>query len=54
MNLSPMDYIRAAIANAQHERLTLADLAAMAEHATTCERFDNAVNVLVNATGANA
>lgn len=47
MNLTPMDYIRGAIANAQAEGLTIDDLAAMAEHATTPKQFDHAVNTLV-------
>lgn len=50
MNLTAMDYVRAAIANARAEGLSLADLAAMAEHAKTVQAFDRAVNDLVRAT----
>ena len=50
MNLSPMDYTRAAICNAIAEGMSLRDLFAMAEHARTCERFDTAVNELARAT----
>lgn len=46
MNLTAMDYIRAALSNAQASGLNLADVAAMAEHATTPETFDRAVNIL--------
>ena len=35
MNLAPMDYVRAAIANALAEHMTLQDLWAAAEHAKT-------------------
>lgn len=47
IELSEMDWVRAAIANALAEGLSLADVAAMAEHATTPEAFDRAVNELV-------
>ena len=46
MNLSPMDYIRAAIAQAQEEGLTLEDLCACAENAASVEGFCDAVNIL--------
>jgi hypothetical protein len=46
MNLSPMDYIRAAIAQAQHEGLTLEDLYACAECAASTQAFCDAVNLL--------
>jgi hypothetical protein len=45
-----MDWIRAAIANAQNEGLTLQDIATMAEHAKTPQDFDRAVNELIRAT----
>lgn len=46
MHLTAMDWIRAAIANAQAEGMDLSDLAAMARHAQTPEHFDRAVNEL--------
>ena len=49
MNLSSMDWVRAALANAQAEGLTIDDVLAMAEHAKTTEAFDRAVNELVRA-----
>lgn len=50
MSLSPMDWVRAALANADVEGLSLQDVKEMAEHAITAERFDSAVNELVRAT----
>lgn len=47
MILQPMDYVRAAIAQAMVENLTLDDLWRCAEHADTPETFDAAVNLLV-------
>ena len=44
-----MDYVRAALLNAAVEGMTIQDLYAMAEHATTCESFDRAVNTLSDA-----
>jgi hypothetical protein len=48
MTLTPMDYIRAAIAQASHNGVTSSQLMACAEHAATPEAFDNAVNLLVH------
>ena len=50
MNLTAMDYIRAALANAIASNLSLTDAARMAEHATTPQEFDKAVNMLATAT----
>jgi len=47
IELSNMDWVRAALANAQTEGLSLDDVLAMAEHADTPEAFDRAVNELV-------
>ena len=52
LNLTHMDYIRGAIANALADGLDLADVWAMAEHAETPEAFDRAVNDLIYATPA--
>lgn len=49
LELSPMDWVRAALENADVEGLSLQDVKAMAEHASTPERFDYAVNELVRA-----
>lgn len=46
MNLSPMDFIRAALAQAIHENLTIDDLVACAENAASVQGFADAVNVL--------
>lgn len=46
MNLTPMAYVRGAIVNAMLEDMSLEDLFAAAEHAETCEAFDEAVNIL--------
>ena len=43
-----MDWVRAAIANALIEDMTVLDLYEMAEHAETAESFDDAVNILSN------
>lgn len=48
--LTPMDTVRSAIANAQATGLNIVDLARCAEHAETCEAFDDAVNLLAEAT----
>jgi hypothetical protein len=47
MELTSMEWVRAALQNAGVEGLTLQDTIAMAEHARTPERFDYAVNELV-------
>lgn len=47
MNLTPMDLVRGAIANAIAEGLDIVDLWAASEHAETPEDFDRAVNLLV-------
>ena len=46
MNLSHMDFIRAALAQAIHENLTIDDLAACAEIAASVQGFADAVNIL--------
>lgn len=46
MTLSQIDYIRAAIAQAMAEDLTLTDLWHCAEGAASCEGFADAVNLL--------
>lgn len=48
MHLTPMQYVIAALANAQAEGMTLVDLIAMAEHSQSPQAFDHAVNVLAN------
>jgi hypothetical protein len=50
MNLTPMDYVRGALCNAMAENMTVEDLYRMAEYAETCERWDNAVNELTQAS----
>lgn len=50
MELDEMDWVRAALANAIAEGLSLGDVAEMARHAKTPESFDKAVNELVRAT----
>ena len=50
MDLTAMDYIRAAIHNAIASGLDIHDIARMAEHAQTPRQFDSAVNVLGVAT----
>lgn len=47
MDLDAMDYVRAALTNADCEGLTMPDVIAMAEYAETPEDFDTAVNTLV-------
>lgn len=49
MNLTAMEWVKAALANGLAEGLSLQDVAAMAEHARTPERFDFAVNELIRA-----
>lgn len=44
--LDEMDFVRAAIANAMAENMTLEDLWACAEHAADVDDFDEAVNLL--------
>lgn len=46
MTITDMDYVRAAIANAMVEGMTLDDLWACAEHAADGDAFDDAVNTL--------
>ena len=46
LELSDMDYVRGAIANALAEDMTLADLWKCAAHAKNAEDFDKAVNLL--------
>ena len=48
MEFTAMDWVRAAIANALIEDMTVLDLYEMAEHAETAESFDDAVNILSN------
>jgi hypothetical protein len=48
MDLTPMDYVRAALANAMIEGMTAEDLFFMAMHAQTARDFDDAVNMLAN------
>ena len=45
-DLTEMDYVRGALANAVFEGLTVYDLIRMAEHAQTAQQFENAVNEL--------
>ena len=44
--LTAMDYVRGALANAAAEGMSVIDLIAMAEHAQTAQAFDLAVNEL--------
>jgi len=46
MDLTPMDYVRAAIYNAAASGLTFADFAEAASHADTPKAFDAAINLL--------
>ena len=46
MDITQMDWVRAALANAMAEDMTLQDVWACAEHAATPEAFDDAVNEL--------
>lgn len=46
MNLTAMDYVRAAMANAMAEGMNMRDLWECAHHAETPERLDYAVNLL--------
>lgn len=49
MNLTPMDYIRAALANAMAEDLDIADIWQAIEHAETPAAFDANINTIVQA-----
>ena len=53
MDLDAMTYIRAAIANALVEDMTIKDLWAMAEYAPTPQSFDAAVNTLAQTITQN-
>lgn len=46
IDITDMDYIRGALANALCEDMSLADVYRCAEHAETPNAFDDAVNVL--------
>lgn len=46
MDLPPIEWVRGAIYNALIEGMTVEDLWRMAEHAASCEAFDDAVNEL--------
>jgi hypothetical protein len=48
MEFTEMDWVRAAIANALIEEMTVFDLYEMAQHAETVESFEDAVNILSN------
>lgn len=50
IDLSPMDYVRAALANGQIMGMDIADMAECARHAATPEAFDRAVNELAQMT----
>jgi hypothetical protein len=52
MDITPIEYVRAALCNAIAERMDIYDVYLMAEHAQTCERFDAAVNELASASPA--
>lgn len=47
-NPTSMDWVRAAIANAIIEDMTVRDIWACAEHAETPQDFDTAINLLAN------
>ena len=49
IEITDMDYVRAAIANALAEGLSITDVWKAAEMAETAEDFDDAVNLLVSA-----
>lgn len=49
IEITDMDYVRAAIANALAEGVSINDLWKAAELAETAEDFDDAVNLLVSA-----
>jgi len=49
MNLRPMDYVRAALANAMVEDMDITDLWRAAEEAKTPGDFDERVNAMVHA-----
>ena len=46
MEITAMDYVRAILAHAQYEGMTLDDLAACAEHADDLPDWDDATNIL--------
>jgi hypothetical protein len=50
MDITPIEYVRAALCNAIAEGMDIYDVYLMAEHAQTCERFDAAVNELASAS----
>ena len=50
MQLTPMDWIRAALYNAAASGLTFDDVCRMSEHADTPQDFDAAINALAMAT----
>lgn len=52
MTLTPMDYIRAALANAMAEDLDLSDVWQAIEQAETPSEFDANVNAIVQARDA--
>ena len=51
IDLTDMDYVRGAIANAMAEGMALSDLWECAAHAENCEVFDTAVNLLAQMKG---
>lgn len=50
MELTQMDWVRAALWNAHNSGLSLFDVIRVSEHAATSEEMDDAVNMLANAT----
>jgi len=49
-DLTEMDYVRAALYNARASNLSLTDVIRAAEHAESVMAFDDAVNILGEAT----
>lgn len=47
MNLTEVEWFRAALINAQQENITLEELILCIEHASCAEKFDDAVNLLI-------
>ena len=45
-DLSAMDFVRDALANAKASNMTLDDVIACAEHSRTCEKFNHTVNLM--------
>lgn len=45
LTLSEMDWIRAALANAASEQITVQDILRLSEHAKTARDLDTAVNL---------